>query len=326
MKSIVKRFMKSLFISCLTIILSFTLVNIGSASQLKIAAVYLISATDGGFCETLHRSLTKAADEKGYLYNYSESVNFADAERMIRGYAKRGYNIIFAHTTGYKTAVERVAPDYPDTIFALFAGKLPIPNVVMYDWRGNEPCYLLGVIAGMMTTTNQIGHIGGMKVPNQLRYMAGFEAGVQSVNSAAKVSSAFTGSFSDAAAGKEVATAFLKQGADILFDTMGLAWIGVKDLAKKQGGYILADYGYKTRSAPDVVLAGQIVYYDILLDMILKDWKAGALKKEYWGSLANGICDIMYSSEVDHIIPYVTRERVKKVRQKIISGEVNVPD
>lgn len=326
MKDMVVGCKKMFLLSCLALILLVAFATVGLPSELKIAAVYLVPAADGGFCETLHRSLIKAADEEGYVYNYSENVNPADAERVIRGYAERGYDIIFAHTTGYKTAVERAAPDYPDTLFMLFAGNIPLSNTVMYDWHGNESCYLLGVIAGMMTATNSIGHVGGMKIPNQLRYMAGFEAGIQSVNPDAELSSAFTGSFTDAAGGKEVATTLLNQGADMLFDTMGLAWIGVKDLAKEQGAYILADYGYKTVNAPDVLLAGQLVHYDILLNMILEDWDTGTLQEEYWGSLANGICDIMYSTEAEHIIPYVTRKKVEEARQKIISGEIKVPE
>ncbi len=318
-----KRFGQVLVIVATIVLLAIS--GVGFADNIKIAAVYLISAVDGGFCETLHRGLQASAKEYGYTYDFSESVNPADAEGVIRGYAERGYNIIFAHTTGYRTAVERVAPDHPNILFALFAGNIPAPNTVMYDWNGNEACYLLGVIAGMMTAENAIGHVGGMRVPNQLRYLAGFIAGVESVNAEAKIPSAFTGSFSDAAAGKEVATTLFEQGADFLFDTMGLAWIGVKDLAKERGDYILTDYGYKAANAPDVILAGQIVYYDKLLKVLLEDWKAGTLKEEYWGSLANGMLDILYSSEAEHIIPYVVRKQVDDSREKIIAGEIEVP-
>ncbi len=311
-------------IACAAILL-FTLLGVSAYGQLKIAAVYLIPAVDGGFCETLHRGLTAAAGTYGYDYAFSENVSTADAEGALRGYAERGYNIIFAHTTGYKAAVERVAPDYPNVLFALFAGSTGAPNVVMYDWYGNEACYLLGVIAGMTTATNTIGHIGGMKVPNQLRYLAGFIAGVKSVNPDAQLPSVFTGSFTDAAAGKEVATTLLEQGADVLFDTMGLAWIGVKDLTAEMGGHILADYGYKAANAPEVILAGQVVYYDKLLEQLIADRDAGTLKPQYWASLANGMLDILYSGSAGQVIPYVVRTQVEKAKQEIISGAVVVP-
>jgi len=296
-----------------------------TTKKLKIAAIYLISAADGGFCETLHRSLQEVAKEKGYTYEYSENVALADAENFIRGYAERGFDVIFAHTTGYKTAIEKVAPDYPNIVFGLFAGKTASKNVFLYDWYGNETSYLLGVLAGLMSKSELIGHIGGMKVPNQLRYLGGFEAGVQSVKPTATVKSAFTGSFSDSAAGKEVATSFINQGMDVLFDTMGLAWIGVKDLAKQKGVYILADYGYKTVNAPDVILAGQLVHFDKLLELVLADWDKHSLKEEYWGSLANGICDIMYSSEADKIIPKEVFDKIDLAKRAIISGEIQVP-
>ena len=40
-----------------------------------------------------------------------------DSERVIRDYAEKGYDIIFATSFGYMDSVINVAKDYPDTIF-----------------------------------------------------------------------------------------------------------------------------------------------------------------------------------------------------------------
>ncbi|NIN63798.1 MAG: BMP family ABC transporter substrate-binding protein, partial [Anaerolineae bacterium] len=49
---------------------------------------------------------------------YSEIVSEGpDAERVIRDYAQKGYDIIFATSFGYMDSVIAVAEEYPDVLF-----------------------------------------------------------------------------------------------------------------------------------------------------------------------------------------------------------------
>lgn len=294
--------------------------QIGLAEPLKIAAVYVNATDSSPFSRTLNEALAKASKENGYVYDFAENVKFADVARFIRGYAERGFDIIFAHTTGFKSAVDKVAPGYPNTLFGLFWGKPASPNGFAYKYMQSEGGYLLGVLAGMITKNNDIGYVGGMRVPNQIMFQGGFEAGVKSVNPEAEVYPAYSGSFTDPAADKEIAVSHINRGSDFIMDNTSYAWLAVRDLAREKGVRMACQFTYYL---DDIILAGQVLNYDRLLKIVLEDAKKGQLRKEYWGTLANGIYDIELSEKGD--IPAEVRKAVDEARQKIISGEIEVP-
>lgn len=320
MNQYMSKIMIKVLVIFLTVTAFFIYCHVVLAEPLKIAAVYPNAPESAPFSKALHEGLAKAAKENGYVYDFAENVKFADVARFIRGYAERGYTIIFAHTTGFKSAVNKIAPSYPDVLFGLFWSKPDSPNGFAYNWMQNEGGYLLGVVAGMMTKNNDIGYVGGMKVPNQIMTLGGFEAGVKSVNPEAEVYPAFSGSFSDAAADKEIAVSHINRGSDFIMDVTAYAWLAVQDLAREKGVRMVHQFAFHL---DDVVLAGQVLYYDRLLKIVLEDAKKGQLKKEYWGTLDNGICDVQLSEEGD--IPVKVREAVDEARRKIISGEIEVP-
>ena len=112
-----------------------------------------------------------------------------------------------------------------------------------------ETGYLNGVIAGLTTKTNVIGYVGPVDSGDAARYGRGFVLGVQSVNPAAKIMVAHTGSFSDFVKAGEVAHTQIRSNADILtgasqqaigalravgdaqYASRGIWWVG-QDLAQ----------------------------------------------------------------------------------------------
>lgn len=52
-----------------------------------------------------------------------------DSERVIRNMARKGYDIIFATSFGYMDPVQRVARDFPDTVFMHCSGYKRAENV-----------------------------------------------------------------------------------------------------------------------------------------------------------------------------------------------------
>ncbi len=95
------------------------------------------------------------AEELGIETAISEAVpEGPDAERVIRDYAQKGYNVIVATSFGYMDSVMNVAKDYPDVTFLHATGYQTADNVGIYDGRGYQGWYLAGIVAGKMTKTN----------------------------------------------------------------------------------------------------------------------------------------------------------------------------
>ena len=112
------------------------------------------------------------------------------------------------------------------------------PNVQGVLFREQEGAFLSGVLAGLMTESNQLGVVGGIKIPPVVRYAVGFEAGAKSVNPDVEVVVAYADTFSDPALGKELTLAQYNQGVDIAFPVAGATGIGSFEAAKELGeGY-----------------------------------------------------------------------------------------
>ena len=81
------------------------------------------------------------------------------------------------------------------------------------------PATTAAIIAAMVTKTGIIGHVGGIPVPVIQEFNEGFERGAKRFNPNVKMLSAYVGSFSDIAKGKEVTLSLIEQGADVVTAT-----------------------------------------------------------------------------------------------------------
>ena len=62
--------------------------------------------------------------------------------------------------------------------FAIIDAVVDAPNVMSITFKEEEGSFLMGVIAGKMTKSNQIGFIGGKDIDTIQKFESGFVAGV----------------------------------------------------------------------------------------------------------------------------------------------------
>src|SRR6185436_6240521 len=81
-----------------------------------------------------------------YLENVPEG---ADAERVIRGLARKGFNAIFTTSFGYMDPTATVAEEFPDVYFVHVSGfKKNETNFANLFGAMESMKYLAGMIAG----------------------------------------------------------------------------------------------------------------------------------------------------------------------------------
>jgi basic membrane protein A len=102
-------------------------------------------------------------------------------------------------------------------------------------FKEQEGAFLAGVVAALMTESDQLGVVGGQKIPPVVRYVVGFEAGAKSINPDIDVVVGYADTFGDPALGKEMTLAQFNQGVDIAFPVAGATGIGSFDAAKELG-------------------------------------------------------------------------------------------
>jgi basic membrane protein A len=121
------------------------------------------------------------------------------------------------------------------------AAKL-VPNYQGVLFAEEQVGYLAGIIGASISKTGTIGAVMGTALPAVVAYEVGYELGAQSVNPAIKVLSQEVNpdpakGFNDPATGKAIATQFMGQGADVLFQIAGLTGQGVLEAACDAGIY-----------------------------------------------------------------------------------------
>ena len=87
-----------------------------------------------------------------------------------------------------------------------------------------------------MTRSGVVGTIGGTELPPVVEIFNAFEAGARSVRPDVRVLSSFVGNWDDASAGRELALAQIRQGADLIFQNADAAGLGVFQAARQAPG------------------------------------------------------------------------------------------
>ena len=219
-------------------------------STMSISAQDAITATmvtdtagigDQSFNDMANEGGLRAQDELGITFNVLESQTAADYVRNLTDAAESG-DITLGIGFLLTDALTEVAAMYPDHHFALIDSEVEADNVVNYLFREQEGAFLAGVVAALTTQTNQIGFVGGIRIPPVMRYEVGYVAGARSVNPDIEIAIAYADDFEDPDTGKELSLAQYNAGADVVHAAAGRTGVGAFDAAieKGDGFWVLA--------------------------------------------------------------------------------------
>ena len=102
-------------------------------------------------------------------------------------------------------------------------------------FREQEAGYLVGYLSGLMEKARKgadvIGSVGGQKIPPVDRYIAGYKAGAKAADKGIKVLNAYSQSFTDLAACKEIALNQIGAGSHVEFQVAGGCGLGTLSAA-----------------------------------------------------------------------------------------------
>ena len=145
---------------------------------------------------------------------------------------------------GQYYSLPELAKRFPNVKFAIIdfpQGALPDKptNVRGLLFREQEAGYLVGYLAALMEKARKgpdvISSVGGQKIPPVDRYIAGYKAGAKKADPKIKVLNAYSQSFTDLAACKEIALDQIAKGSKVVFAVAGGCGLGALDAAKEKG-------------------------------------------------------------------------------------------
>jgi simple sugar transport system substrate-binding protein/basic membrane protein A len=268
----------------------------------------------------------------GWTIGYTENVPAADMVEALKDYAGQGYKVIVGHTGRFLSAMQRVAPDYPNTLFIVGSGSAGAgDNVTSIDYNNVQIGYLTGVLAARMSKSGKIGSVNSLEgLPNIIAQVGGFRKGVKSVNPDAEVKVVYIKGMEDAAEAKEAALSLISGGADFIFGKLNAGHAGIVQAAKEKDVYTSGRSFGHTAIAPDNVLTNIIERWG---DMYAATAEASKTRKaggQYvlYGFEAQAGSGALFKATPDQAfnaaVPEAVAAEIEGLQKKFASGELKV--
>jgi basic membrane protein A and related proteins len=284
---------------------------------------------DKSFNEAAFAGAKRWADETGGTFKELEMQSEAMREQALRNLAERGANPIVMTGFAFGDVLSQVAPDYPDTKFAIIDMVVDQPNVKSVVFTEEQGSYLAGIMAAMASKTGTVGFIGGMDIPLIHKFACGYAQGVKATNPDAKIIQNMTGTtpaaWNDPVKGAELAKAQKSQGADVIYAAAGGTGIGVLQAAADEGILSISVDSNQNYLHPGSVLTSMVKRVDNAVHDIFKegaDMKPGINVMD----LKAGGVDVAMDENNASLVTDDMKAAVTAAADKIKSGEITVHD
>lgn len=292
----------------------------------RVALVTPGSVADAAWNAGAFAGLNAIADSLGVEVSHVEARTPAEQEEALRSYAAAGYALVFGHGFEFQQPAERVAAEFPETVFAITSGQRVSGNVVPLIFRIHEATYLLGMLAGGLTESGALGFVGGMELPPIVLGLNGWEAGARAVRPDVESRTTWLNSFDDVSAGQEAALAMMRLGVDQLHHNADAAALGIFSAAREAPGVLV--YGAnadQSMLAPAHVPASAVIDLPHAMMLVARQVKDGSFEPrvESFG-LASDVIRLSYGADFINRIPAPLRAWVDAAADSIIAGTLIV--
>lgn len=187
---------------------------------LKVALIMPDQINDQSYGQGAYTALVTLQKEGliQFAYTVNTAEDAATVTQLLTGYANQGYGLIIAHSFNYGAVLLKVAPQFPNIMFAWNGNGndtgLP-PNVADYAPPIWQSSYLAGILAGGATTSGIFGEQAGFNYPVCAAMLNEFTAGAQTVRPNVRALVTYIGTWTDVQQSQAAAAAQADAGADV---------------------------------------------------------------------------------------------------------------
>ena len=289
----------------------------------KVAMVLPGIITDKAWNQAGYTGLGVIKEKQGLKTAYVEKVGQADQVEELSNFARRGYNLIFAHGGQFDASIQQIASEFPKTFFVGVNGAIKGDNIASLQINSQQAGYVGGIIAASMTKSNQIAYLCAQQFQATDQEKHGFELGAKSVKPNIKVTSSYTGDWNDAAKAKEAALALISAGSDVIYPWLDNAAPVVLQTASDKGIYAIGNTVDQQAVAPKAVLTSMVKRIDLaiayLSDLATKQQLTGKIYSFGWEK-----SDILYLGKFGDMVPKAVQEKAIKTKDAIASHKITI--
>ncbi len=208
---------------------------------------------DKSFNQGTWEGILKSSKDFGFKTKYLKPVGTTEADyvKEIGNLYDAGFKFIVTPGFKFETSIFIVQDKYQDAKFVLIDGspnngkwdatrqEKVGPNTVAIFFAEHESGFMAGVAAALQIKAGEFGFIGGMEIPAVQKFNWGFQQGVAYANKAfgTKIvmkaeNVIYQGTFSDVAAGQQLAATMFDKGVKAVFAAAGGVGVGAINEAK----------------------------------------------------------------------------------------------
>ncbi|WBW99295.1 BMP family lipoprotein [Oceanirhabdus sp. W0125-5] len=339
--------MKKIFILLLTVIVSLTMISCDSKDgkkedkdKSKNYKIGVLLEEGNIYNEKILISLNKGKEDFNIAYEAAICAEEGEYESGIEKFAEENFSLIIGASQASRWSIEKMAIKYPNTKFLIIDSVIDGDNIQSIIFKENEGAYLLGIIAGMSSSTNEIAFVGGKDIHliNQLEI--GFVSGVNSVNKEAgaklinKENVEYLNSFIDVNKAYRITKQLLDSNCDIIYSSSGGASLGVYTCVneKKEEGEDILIVGenienedlkteFKGLNLASVEKKIDNVIYSALEEIAKNEFTTGVI---YEMGIVNEGIDVINGKNV--IINNEIVNKLNETKKNVINGNIVVPN
>ena len=299
--------------------------------KFNVAFVYVGPIGDGGWTYSHNQGREYIEANMGDTIStaYLESVpEGADAERVIRNLARKGFDAIFTTSFGYMDATEAIAAEFPDTDFVHVSGfKSNDTNFASLFGAMESMKYLAGMIAGARAAadgSNRVGYVAPFPIPEVIRHANAAALGMRQTCPDCELDIRWIFTWFDPDLERQAAESMMDSGASVVIT--GADTPGPVQVAGERGLYGI---GYDSNNACDIDLEHCLTtpywnwgpeYVDIIEAMISGEFAGGDLYFDV-DSGSIGLLGFMDGEEVLASVPEEVVPQVEELLAQMLAGD-----
>ncbi len=286
---------------------------------------------DGSFNQSAFDGAERFKSEFNTEYREFELRNDTQSQQAIRTFAREGRDPVVVIGFQQASALAEVAPEFPETRFAIVDMVVDQPNVQSIVFREHEGSYIVGMLAAMASKSDVIGAVGGMDIPLIRRMTCGYELGAHSVNAKADVLVNFAGTtgaaWNDPIRGAELATTQIGKGADVVLQLAGGTGIGVLQASADAGVLGIGSDSNQNGLHAGSILTSMVKHVDVAVYEAFSTaldgtWQPGIRSL----GLAEGGIDWALDENNRDLITAEMETAANQAKADIISGKIAIHD
>ncbi len=318
----------------------------GQASDVRVGMALDVGGLgDKSFNDAANAGLQRAIQD-GLVAE--DNVEFLEANQTgsnrdenVTTLADQGVNLVIANGFAFSEHIAEIAPDFPDTNFAVTDGFATFiveepENIADMTFKEHEGSFLVGAAAGLVTQAKTVGFLGGQQGTGLIeKFQAGYEAGVAETCPDCEVLVEYIGdstqAFVDPTKGEALSAKMYDQGADVVYHAAGQSGLGLFKAAVAKGPealaigvdsdqYLTASEEEKPHILTSMLKRVDTAVYEVIQAQVDGNFEPG---QQVFGLAEDGID---YSKSNEELMTPEIVEQLDAFKQQIIDGEITVPE